>query len=706
MGRLTCDGTVSYRTGIGPWIRQSAGTYLVVSPLHIKTDEARCRVVFGAQALLETGPKTEVEVSQPESNRQTVVLKGGAILYAIPQEAALRIDIPQAGVLAVAGAAEPEAVEKIAAQVVSASTVDVAKIGAGSFAPAGGKESTSAFSSAAHMGVVDMTEASSVKLHNLRGQLYYRAGTESFQAVAVGGTPELIAGSAGADDPKKAPGAGGDPAEHVYYVATDGNDETGDGSQERPWATINHALDSVVEGSTVTVRPGTYTGQVRLDRSFATGVTVVSETPYRALLRHNETVVTCYNGQRITLEGFDISHSGPGAKGPIVHIQDRRGAPGGADCVSSITLKNNILHNSYGGDILTIEGGATSITVANNAFYNQTAGHAHVDVNGATHILIEDNLFFNDFAGCGRPNGNDTGSYVLIRDDNGDADGTLGSQAVNVHRNIFFNWEGSPEAYFLQIGKDGKPYHEARNILVENNLMLGNTSGVIRCSFGVQGGRDILYRHNTIAGDLPSRAYAMHLHTVGANPPNANIRFFNNIWSDPTGTMGAEAESLPDDFSDTPPGQTTSFEIDHNAYWNRKNEIPNDKEELINPWDDGTSSVGNPLLGRQTRLTPPRWNPEAGQFADGSATIRKAFRRLVMRNGAPAKVGRPVIDIADTEYAPKDDILCKARPSGAIPDIGAYEQTRLILWWLPVSGGVVGGVVYYESRDRKSPSRP
>ncbi|NJO83941.1 MAG: hypothetical protein HC828_14910 [Blastochloris sp.] len=98
----------------------------------------------------------------------------------------------------------------------------------------------------------------------------------------------------------------------TFYVATNGNN-AGSGSTSAPWATIAHAVENVPDGSTILVRPGEYTGNIRLDASFTKGVTVRAETPYQARLRHNDQVVTIYEGQGITLEGFDIAHSGAGA---------------------------------------------------------------------------------------------------------------------------------------------------------------------------------------------------------------------------------------------------------------------------------------------------------------------------------------------------------------------------------------------------------
>ncbi|MAT71578.1 MAG: hypothetical protein CMJ58_18885 [Planctomycetaceae bacterium] len=478
----------------------------------------------------------------------------------------------------------------------------------------------------------------------------------------------------------------------TFYVATDGNDSGGDGSLAAPWASIEHALayahDNALDGATVLVRPGLYTGRQRLVGTFAGGVTVRSEIPYQAQLRSANRTVVVYQNPRgasgITLEGFDIAHTGPGASPLVVHID---GAGGNAG-IGRLTIRNNVIHDSYDNDLLKINNGVANVLVEGNMFYNQAGSDEHIDVNSVEDVTVRGNVFFNDFAGSGRVNGNDTSSYIVVKDSNAGDDILVGSNRVTIEQNVFLNWQGSTGSNFVLVGEDAQPFIEARHVLVENNLMLGNSTNTMRAALGVKSGEDITFRNNTVAGDMPALAFAMRVNVENPAVTNRRVAFYNNIYSDPTGTMGASAAGGGNnDFSDSPPGEVVDWQLAGNLYFNGAAAIPTSGNDVINFTDDPLAVVGDPGLGPQDTLALPRWDPQAGEFADGSTTIRETLVRLVEQYGRPGAESL-AIDMAQPQWAPAVDIL--GRPRGNSPDIGAYELTEALAADLNGDGRVDG----------------
>lgn len=460
-------------------------------------------------------------------------------------------------------------------------------------------------------------------------------------------------------------------AQCQYYVAPGGSDAN-PGTAGQPWATLNHASAQVLASGgsncVVSFADGVYTGPNSLYERFATPTTFRATNAYRAILQNNAVAVGLFGARNMIFEGFEFRHSGPGAGGLVVQVQQD-----GTNWSEQITFRNNVFHDSWNNDILKINNGARFVTVENNVFYNQTGSDEHIDVNSVTDVVIQDNVFFNDFAGSGRTNANDTSSYIVIKDSNGNDDGLQGSERITVRRNVFLNWQGSPGSNFVLIGEDGNPYFEGKDILVENNLMIGNSQNAMRAAFGVKGGRNVTFRSNTVTGDLPSLAYALRLNREGSNPVNENIYFHNNVWTDPTGTMGADGAGSANDFSDGDAAETTNMRLDRNLYWNGGQAIP--AGDVASPLvHDARRVVANPLVNtNHAGIVLPRWNGTS--FVSGSSTIRQEFVRLVELYGTiPA--GSPGQNQADAALSATDDILGRTRVT---PDLGAYEVTAVTL---------------------------
>lgn len=450
-----------------------------------------------------------------------------------------------------------------------------------------------------------------------------------------------------------------------FYVATNGVDVPANGSAAQPWATITYALDHVPDGATILVRPGLYSGRVRVRGGFTQGVTVASEIPYQAVLEHSGNVLTIWNDNAdvfgITIEGFEVRHSGPGAAPVVAQVQD-----GFNHDTYNITLRNNIFHDSYNNDILKVNNGTSDVRVIGNLFYNQFGSDEHIDINSVDNVLVEANVFFNDFAASGRPVANDTSSYIVVKDSNAANDEYVGANDVRIRRNIFLHWEGNSGTNFILCGEDGQSFFEARNMLIENNLLLGDSNNVMRAAIGIKGCRDVLVRANTIRGDLPSLAYAMRLNREGANQPISNAQFFNNWWADESGSM--------DDFSDTIPADVASFSLRNNAYWNAGNALPESSADLINPSDDSQAIHGDPQF-QQALVNParPYWRPAQGQFNGGAGSIAEVFLQLA----AYAVADGAGVDSADASQMPDDDLL--GLPRGPNPDIGALEREPALI---------------------------
>lgn len=457
-----------------------------------------------------------------------------------------------------------------------------------------------------------------------------------------------------------------DPAGAVFYVATDG-DDGGDGSEGAPWATITHALDSVPDGATILVRPGTYRGRIRMRGSFASGVTVRSEVPYMAKLRNDDTVMTFYEAgpgcEGITLEGFDIAHEGPGAGALVVHLDG-----GGSNAVSRITLRNNVMHDSFDNDVLKINNGIADITVERNLFFNQTGSDEHIDINSAERIVVQDNVFLNAFEASGRTFAGETSSYIVVKDSNGSSDVYTGSRDITIRRNVFMSWQGNGGSGFLLFGEDGQPFAEVDGALVENNLFVGDSDVLMRAPFGIKGARNITFRNNSTFGDLPSRAL-MRFNLEGDNPGIVGVVLANNLWTDATGTLGAMDGGDAPDFADAAPDAVTGTVLTHNQVHNGGDALPTRGGEAFGPEDDAALVTGDPGLGAIAGLVTPHFDGTA--FADGSRSICEAFERIVMDYATPAAAS-PGVDAGDPATSARDDIL--GRPRDATPDIGAVER--------------------------------
>ena len=438
-----------------------------------------------------------------------------------------------------------------------------------------------------------------------------------------------------------------------YFVSADGNNKTGDGSAKRPWATLSFAMKHVEDdGSVIKVKPGLYTGKIGIGRHFKNGLVIQAEEPYRTMLRNNKLVLYFFNASNIVFRGFDIAHSGSPANVLVMQIT------GGN--THHITLEDNIIHDSYNNDLLKHNNGTHHNTIKGNIFYNVSRQHQAIDTKGSRDSVIEDNIFFNDYGASQREPPRTGGfAFVVFKG---------GSRGHVLRRNVFLNCETLDSSYgIISFGENTQT--GAENILVENNLILGNASGQtkrhkVRTPFQFYSGQNIVVRHNTVTGDLPTRSgYLFWFKYEGRNKTSPQkIIISNNIFSDPTGTMGRFASI----YDNTEP----DFLLSNNLYWNGGRSI--EKGRGTGVTDDTRAVLGDPCLEEDhARIILPLFNQEKSCFISGNRSIRSEFVRLVETYGKIKSKKSAAIDRADPRFKTTEDILGKKRSVRA--DIGAWE---------------------------------
>ena len=89
-----------------------------------------------------------------------------------------------------------------------------------------------------------------------------------------------------------------------YYVSTNGNDTTGDGTVGLPWRTVTKAATVLVGGDRVIIQPGNYGEQVQESTSGSAGslITFQSEIPHAAVLKAFR-----LSGSYIKLDGLKLA---------------------------------------------------------------------------------------------------------------------------------------------------------------------------------------------------------------------------------------------------------------------------------------------------------------------------------------------------------------------------------------------------------------
>ncbi len=256
-----------------------------------------------------------------------------------------------------------------------------------------------------------------------------------------------------------------------YYIATDGNDTTGNGSIGSPWATLGKAHENMLAGDTVNFRGGTYTTNQytiwTLTGTLANPITIRAypgETPFIDGSAFSNVFLKIKKADYIIVDGLKV-------KGYHNAVWIGKDGPD-----STNHAKNNVIRNNYFYDqaehCIYVSWGNENIKIYNNIFedpgghplgpssasgkwcihfwhgpgvqradiYNNIladgSGGGIVFSNGATDVNVYNNTFY----------GNDKGIRIMKGQRKGSSKGVI---RLTVKNNIFYTLKSNYRGFYL-----------------------------------------------------------------------------------------------------------------------------------------------------------------------------------------------------------------------------------------------------------------
>ncbi len=396
-----------------------------------------------------------------------------------------------------------------------------------------------------------------------------------------------------------------------FHVDPSGNDADS-GSDTTPWATLQHAADTVAAGDTVIVHAGTYNG-FNLSTSGAAGNPITFSADSGVVIAQPNAAtgdgINLEGASHVVIEGFTVQGASPGLI--------RNGLR--AVLAEQVTFRDNITFDNAERGIFT--GFVDDVVIERNEAAGSMDEHGIYVSNSGDRPVIRDNYVHDNNAAGIHMNG----------DVNAGGDGVI-SGAV-VERNVIVN---NGEGGGAGINCDG-----VQDSVIRNNLIIGgHASGItlFRTDGGAASKRNLVV-NNTIVNDGDGRW------AITVRDGSTGNTLVNNIFLSRASFPGAI-----DVHTDSLPGLVS----DYNAV---------EDQFTTSSGDSGAMSLA-------------QWRSLTGQDLHSFvATEAALFVDPVLPGGDyHLKAGSPALDAGLAPVDSQSDFEGDFRRSGPGVDIGADER--------------------------------
>lgn len=189
-------------------------------------------------------------------------------------------------------------------------------------------------------------------------------------------------------------------AEHVTFVAADGNDYTATGASDKPFKTIQAAVNATGTGGTVALKPGTYTGTGNRDIVFSGKTMTITSIDSNEIDPIAATIVDCNasisdqhqgftikDGEDVTIKNLTIT-GGYNKSGAAIYVNHAI-----AEIVNCVITGNTGTFDGGGIYLIKSEGYITNCTIVRNSTTSNRFGSIYC-VNSTAQIL--NNIIYNN----------------------------------------------------------------------------------------------------------------------------------------------------------------------------------------------------------------------------------------------------------------------------------------------------------------------